>query len=92
MANVLRLIEVQAESDTTWEDAAARAVGDLGRQLLENIDSIHAEFPRGKDEDGEMLRYRIEARISLSWSRPALAPPIAAPARAMHDRNRRLPG
>lgn len=90
MANV-RIIEIDAESDRSWEDAASEAVRDLGRQLLKNIDSLHAEFLDRKREEGEMPRYRIEARISLSWSRP-LAPPIAARARATHDRNRRLPG
>jgi dodecin len=78
MAGGLRMIEVEGESETSWEDAAAQAVEKLGRQLLGNINSIHADDLRGNKGDGKALRYRVEVRVSLSCSQPALAPAIRA--------------
>jgi hypothetical protein len=66
----VREIEVREESEKSWEDAAARAVVALGRQLLKNIDSLNFENSREHDGRGvEDGRYLVEAKISLSWSR-----------------------
>jgi dodecin len=89
MANVVRTIEVEAESEKGWEDAAALAVVNLGRQLLKSIHSIHLEDLRAGDDNAAMLGYRVEAKISLSRSRPTPALPTAAHAQLRHDRNRR---
>jgi dodecin len=92
MARVLRTIEVQAESERSWEDAAAQAVENLGGQLLGNINSIHADSLRGNEGDGEILSYRVEVRVSLSRSQPALATVVRARRGAGHDGNRPLAG
>lgn len=86
MASGLRMIEVEAESERSWEDAAAQAVENLGRQLLGHINSIHADDLRGNKSDGEVLSYRVEVRVSLSCSQAAVAPAIRAHGRAGHDR------
>ena len=66
----MRVIEVREESERSWEDAAARAVVALGRQLVKNIDSLNFESAREENGHGVACRrYVVEAKISLSWSR-----------------------
>jgi flavin-binding protein dodecin len=66
----MRVIEVREESENSWEDAAARAVVVLGRQLVKNIDSLNFESSREGGEHGpESGRYQVEAKIFLSWKR-----------------------
>lgn len=63
----VRVIEVREESERSWEDAAARAVSALGRQLVKNIESLHLESSDGHGPDDG--HYQVEAKISLTWRR-----------------------
>jgi flavin-binding protein dodecin len=64
MTDVLKVIEVLAESETSWEDAADRAVQRAARKL-KNIRSIYVENFEAKVEANKIVRYRINAKISF---------------------------
>lgn len=64
MANVVKVIEVLAESDKSWEDAAARAV-ERAASTLHNIKSIYIENFEAKVENNRIVMYRVDAKISF---------------------------
>lgn len=64
MANMLKVIEVIAESDKSWEDAAAGAVKRAGK-TLKGIKSIYIKDLQAKVENNKIVRYRINANISF---------------------------
>jgi dodecin len=63
MTDVLKVIEVLAESEKSWEDAAAQAVQRAAR-TLKNIRSIYVENFEAKVETNKIVRYR-DAKISF---------------------------
>ncbi|HEU5250528.1 MAG TPA: hypothetical protein VFW15_11130 [Thermoanaerobaculia bacterium] len=64
------VIEVREESERSWEDAAARAVVALGRQLVKNIDSLNFDHSRQEsDRSARNGRYCVEASVSLTRTR-----------------------
>jgi hypothetical protein len=64
MTDILKVIEVLAESEKSWEDAAAQAVEKAAR-TLNNIRSIYIENFEAKVEANKIVRYRINAKISF---------------------------
>jgi len=64
MPNVLKVIEVLAESTKGWEDAAQKAV-DRAKQSLHGIKSIYIENFEAKVDDGKITAYRINAKITF---------------------------
>ncbi len=64
MANVVKVIEVMAESDKSWEDAAARAV-ERAASTLHNIKSIYIENFEATVENNRIVMYRVDAKISF---------------------------
>jgi hypothetical protein len=64
MTDMLKVIEVLAESEKSWEDAAAQAVQRAGK-TLNNIRSIYVENLEAKVEANKIVRYRINAKISF---------------------------
>ncbi|TCV80108.1 dodecin family protein [Sulfurirhabdus autotrophica] len=64
MSNVMKVIEVLAESDKSWEDAAAQAVTRAGKSL-HGIKSIYIKDFEAKVEEGKIVKYRINANISF---------------------------
>lgn len=64
MTDTLKVIEVLAESEKGWEDAAERAVEKAGR-TLNNIRSIFIKNFEAKVEKNKIVRYRINAKISF---------------------------
>jgi flavin-binding protein dodecin len=65
MTDLLKVIEVLAESEKSWEDAAAQAVERAAR-TLNNIRSIYVENLEAKVEANRIVRYRINAKISFA--------------------------
>ena len=62
---MLKVIEVLAESEKSWEDAANSAVAQAS-ETVRNIKSINVENFQGTiGEDGRIARYRINAKISF---------------------------
>ena len=64
MANMLKVIEVLAESNKSWEDAAANAVTRASK-TLNGIKSIYIENFEAKVENNKIVKYRINAKISF---------------------------
>ena len=65
MAELLKVIEVLAESDKSWEDAAAGAVTRAAK-TVKNIRSIYIEHFEAKVEKNRVVNYRINAKISFT--------------------------
>jgi flavin-binding protein dodecin len=64
MAELLKVIEVLAESDKSWEDAADEAVKRAAK-TLKNIRSIYIENFEAKVEGDRVVRYRVNGKISF---------------------------
>ena len=64
MSNVLKVIEVLAESDKSWEDATAQAVS-CAAKTLHGIKSIYIKNFEAKVENNKITKYRINAHISF---------------------------
>lgn len=68
MSNMLKVIEVLAESDKSWEDAAAQAVANAGK-TLHGVKSIYVENLEAKVEGDKIVSYRINGKISFMLER-----------------------
>lgn len=64
MADVVKVIEVLAESNQSWEDAAAQALKKAS-QTLKNIRSIYIKDFEAKVDKNKITQYRINAKISF---------------------------
>ncbi|HEY6281473.1 MAG TPA: dodecin family protein [Burkholderiales bacterium] len=64
MADMLKVIEVLAESNKSWEDAAANAISRASK-TLKNIKSIYIKELEAKVENNKIVRYRINAKITF---------------------------
>lgn len=64
MTDTLKVIELLAESDKGWEDAAAQAVAKAA-STLKNIRSIYIKNFEAKVDGNRIVRYRINAKISF---------------------------
>jgi len=61
---MLKVIEVLAESDKSWEDAAKQAVLQAAKSV-NNIKSIYVKNHEAKVENDKIVKYRINAQISF---------------------------
>lgn len=61
---MLKVIEVLAESETSWEAAARSAVEEASR-TLRNVRSIYIDNFEAKVADDQIVRYRINAKITF---------------------------
>jgi len=64
MSDTLKVIEVLAESDKSWEDAAKKAVKQANK-TLRNVRSIYIDNFEAKVANGDIASYRINAKISF---------------------------
>jgi flavin-binding protein dodecin len=64
MADMLKVIEVLAESNKSWEDAAANAISRASK-TLKDIKSIYIKDFEAKVENNKIVRYRINAKITF---------------------------
>lgn len=63
--SILKVIEVLAESEKSWEDAAQNAV-EQACKTLEGVKSIYVEnFEATVGGDGKIAKYRINAKITF---------------------------
>ena len=61
---MLKVIEVLAESNKSWEDAAQVAVT-IASKSVRNIQSIYIKNAQASVEKGKIQTYRINAKISF---------------------------
>ena len=64
MSKVVKVIEVLAQSEKSWEDAAAKAVKAASKSI-DNIRSIYIVDTSAKVEKGKIVKYRVNAKISF---------------------------
>jgi len=62
--SVLKVIEVLAESDKSWEDAAQQAVSRAAK-TLHGIKSIYIKNFEAKVENKKIVKYRINASVTF---------------------------
>ena len=64
MSNVLKVVEVLAESPKSWEDAAAMAVKKAS-ETLHGIKSIYIKDFEAQVDNNKIVNYRINAKVSF---------------------------
>lgn len=64
MASIVKVIEVIAESNEGWEQAAQSAL-DHASRTIRNIKSIYVENFQGVVENNRITQYRLNAKISF---------------------------
>ncbi|GAB4364017.1 MAG: dodecin family protein [Methylohalobius sp. ZOD2] len=60
----LKVIEVLAQSEKSWEDAAQVALAKAA-ETLHNVKSIYIKEMEAKVENNRITQYRINAKISF---------------------------
>ena len=64
MSDMLKVIEVLAESDKSWEDAASQAVTRAAKSV-HGIKSIWIKEMEAKVENNKITKYRINGKVSF---------------------------
>lgn len=62
--SVLKVIEVLADSDKSWEDAAIQAVAKASA-TVDNIKSVYIAEQSATIKDGKISSYRVNAKITF---------------------------
>ena len=63
--SMLKVIEVLAESDKSWEDAAHTAVM-RANDSVRNVRSIWIKNFEASVENGKIVKYRVNGKISFT--------------------------
>lgn len=61
---IVKVIEVLAQSDKSWDDAAQVALTEA-KKSVRNIQSIYVKEFQAEVKNGEIVNYRINAKISF---------------------------
>ncbi len=62
--SVVKVIEVLAESEKSWEDATQKAL-DEASKTVKNIESIYIKEMQAVVENNQIVSYRVNAKISF---------------------------
>lgn len=62
--SMLKVVEVLAESDKSWEDAAQNAVT-IAAKSIRGIKSIYLKNMEASVENGRIAKYRINGKMSF---------------------------
>jgi len=63
--SMLKVVEILAESNQSWEDAAKQAVANAAK-TVRNIKSIYIDHFEATVDGDKITRYRINAKISFT--------------------------
>ncbi|RKN79545.1 MULTISPECIES: dodecin family protein [Ulvibacterium] len=61
---VLKVIEVLANSDESWEDATKKAVAEASKSV-KNIRSVYVNEQSATVDDGKLKEYRVNVKITF---------------------------
>lgn len=61
---MLKVIEILAQSNKSWEDAAQNAINEAAKSVRE-IKSIYIKEMEATVENGKIAQYRVNAKISF---------------------------
>jgi hypothetical protein len=64
MSNVMKVIEVLAESPTSWEDAVAAAVVKAS-ESVHGIRSVYVKNFEAQVDNNRIINYRINAKVTF---------------------------
>jgi len=64
MSSVVKVVELIAESDTSWDDAAKNAVTEASK-TIKNIKSIWVDNQTAEVEGNRIVRYRLNVKLSF---------------------------
>jgi len=64
MAAVVKVIEILAESTESWEAATKVAVAEAAK-TVRNIQNVYIESLKAIVEDNQVVRYRVDAKITF---------------------------
>ncbi len=62
--SIIKVIEVIATSDKSFDDATRNAVTDASK-TIKNIRSVYVENMKAKVENNEIVSYAVNAKISF---------------------------
>ncbi len=62
---VVKVIEIIAESPTSWEDAAQAAVTEASKSVR-GIQSVWIQDQKGVVEGGKIVSYRVNCKVSFT--------------------------
>ncbi|MEJ2584417.1 MAG: dodecin family protein [Robiginitalea sp.] len=62
--SLLKVIEILANSDKSWEDAAQNAV-DHASKSIKHIRSVNVQNQSATVENGKIMQYRVNVKISF---------------------------
>ncbi len=62
--NIVKVIEILAESPQSWEDAASKAVA-AAQKSLRDVRSVYIKDLSAEVENGKIVNYRITAKLSF---------------------------
>tara|TARA_R110000850_G_scaffold109659_2_gene222777 strand:- start:4945 stop:5148 length:204 start_codon:yes stop_codon:yes gene_type:complete len=62
--SIVKVIEVIGTSDTSFDDAARQAVKEAAK-TVKNISSIYIKEMNGKVENGQIVSFGVNAKISF---------------------------
>ena len=62
--SIVKVIEVIAQSEVSWEDAAKKALKSASKSV-DNIKSIYVSDMSAKVQNNNIVMYRINAKISF---------------------------
>ena len=66
--SIHKTIEVIAQSETSWEDAAQQAITDASKSL-KGIESIYIKNQEAMVENDRITAYRVNAKITFEVER-----------------------
>ncbi|QWX84091.1 dodecin domain-containing protein [Cellulophaga sp. HaHaR_3_176] len=61
---ILKVIEVLASSEKSWEDAAKKAVSQASKSV-KNIRSVYINEQSASVDNGEISEYRVNVKITF---------------------------
>lgn len=64
MSSIAKVIEVIAESDKSWDDAAQKAV-DEAAKTIEGITEVWVSGMKAIVEKNRIVRYRVTAKVTF---------------------------
>ncbi|XHR27033.1 MAG: dodecin family protein [Chthoniobacteraceae bacterium] len=66
MAKIVKVIELLAQSDKSWEDAAQAGVAEASK-TLRHIKSVYIKEFEAAVEDGKITQYRVNVKIAFDF-------------------------
>lgn len=67
--SLAKVIEVIAESDTSWDDAAQNAVREAS-ETLRHVKHLYVKDMQAVVEDGRIVKYRLNCNITFLLETP----------------------